>query len=248
MKVLIADDDRFSSAYLVEIFEEQEYNVDHTALGQEALDLARLYDYDIIILDLLLPDLDGRKVLRRLRSEKITTPVLVVSGLGDVEHKVDLLTAGADDYVAKPFPAKELLARVSAVVRRNRGHARSAIRVGRLSFDAHRKILTANGVPVRLTKKESSILEMLFFRKETVLTKESILEHVYGGMDNPDVKVIDVFICKIRRKICDVIGGIPYIETVWGHGYKLTDPEIITQKVEHTFGENENAQHTDEFA
>ena len=188
--------------------------------------IGKLYDYDIILLDLMLPDIDGYEVLRRLRDARVETPVLILSGLTETEDKVKGLGFGADDYLTKPFDKVELLARIQAIVRRSRGHAQSMIATGRLNVNLDARTVDVDGSPLHLTGKEYGILELLSLRKGTTLTKEMFLNHLYGGMDEPELKIIDVFVCKLRKKIQSATKGDNYIHTVWGRGYVLRDPDV----------------------
>ncbi|MDR0942807.1 MAG: response regulator transcription factor [Holosporales bacterium] len=192
--------------------------------GTEALEMIKLYDYDAVILDLMLPDINGFEVLSRLRAIKNGTPVIILSGLNSTDDKVKCLTIGADDYLTKPFSKVELLARIYAVIRRTSGHFSSVINIGPLEIDIKRCVKIYD-VEMPLTKKEYSILELLALKKGTVLPKEAFLNHIYGGLDEPEVKIVDVFICKLRKKIADMTGGLNFIETVWGRGYMLRDFE-----------------------
>ncbi len=194
-----------------------------TDLGEDAIELAKFYDFDLILLDLILPDLDGHEVVRSLRLARIETPVLILSNLGEIDHKVRGLTSGADDYLTKPFDKGELLARIHAIVRRSKGHADSIIRIGDLSVNLDNRTVEVAGEAVRLTGKEYAILELLSLRKGSTLSKESFLNHLYGGIDEPELKIIDVFVCKLRKKL-SAVAGRQYIETVWGQGYTLKDP------------------------
>jgi len=163
-------------------------------------------------------------VLRRLRRARQTTPVLILSGLAKPENKVKGLGDGADDYLAKTVDREELVARIHAIVRRSKGHAQSLIRTGKLTVDLAARSVDVAGAPVHLTGKEYGMLELLSLRKGTTLTKEMFLNHLYGGMDEPELKIVDVFICKLRKKLMAATGGDSYIETVWGRGYVLRDP------------------------
>ncbi|MDR1391467.1 MAG: response regulator transcription factor [Holosporales bacterium] len=189
--------------------------------GSEALEMVKFYDYDAVILDLILPDIDGFEVLSRIRSVKNNTPVIVLSGINITEDKVKCLTMGADDYLTKPFSKIELLARIYAIVRRTSGHSSSMITIGPLSIDIKQRCAKIHGIEISLTSKEYSILELLALKKGSILPKESFLNHIYGGMDEPELKIVDVFICKLRKKIADLTGGLNLIETVWGRGYTL---------------------------
>ena len=201
------------------------FNVYSTDLGEEGLDLGKLYDYDIILLDLNLPDMHGYDVLKKLRLSKVATPVLILSSMMDVGDIVKGLGFGADDYLTKPFKREELVARVHAIVRRSKGHAQSIIRTGKLVVNLDTKSVEVDAQRIHLTGKEYAMLELLSLRKGTTLTKEMFLNHLYGGMDEPELKIIDVFICKLRKKLAAATGGDHYIETVWGRGYVLRDPE-----------------------
>ena len=200
------------------------FNVYTTDLGEEGIELGRLYDYDIIILDLQLPDMSGIDVLKALRLGKARTPILILSGNAIVETKIKALGFGADDYMTKPFHKNELVARIQAVVRRSKGHSQSVITTGKLRVNLDTKTVEVNGERVYVTNKEYQLLELLSLRKGTTLTKEMFLNHLYGGLDEPDLKIIDVFICKLRKKLAVACSGEQYIETIWGRGYVLRDP------------------------
>ena len=225
MRVLIVEDDSNTAKSIELMLKSEGYVCDTTDLGEDGLEIGKLYDYDLIILDLMLPDIDGYEVLRRLRQARITTPILILSGLGDLDAKIKGLGFGADDYLTKPFDKRELIARLQAVVRRSKGHAASIIRTGKLLLNLDTRTAEVDGQPLHLTGKEYGILELLSLRKGTTLTKEMFLNHLYGGMDEPELKIIDVFVCKLRKKVSTATGGDSYIETVWGRGYVLRDPE-----------------------
>ncbi|MBC8270358.1 MAG: response regulator transcription factor [Rhodospirillaceae bacterium] len=225
MRVLLVEDDPVTAQSLQMMLESENMVVDSTDLGEDGLEIGKLYDYDIIILDLMLPDIDGIEVLRRLRDARVETPVLILSGLTEADDKVRGLGTGADDYLTKPFNKAELMARIQAIVRRSKGHAQSIIHTGKLSVNMDAHTVEVSGHPVHLTGKEYGILELLSLRKGTTLTKEMFLNHLYGGMDEPELKIIDVFICKLRKKLSNATAGENYIETIWGRGYVLRDPQ-----------------------
>ncbi len=208
-------------------------NVYCTDLGEDGIDLAKLYDYDLILLDLNLPDMSGHEVLRQLRLAKIETPILILSGSDDTDNKIRGFGFGADDYLTKPFHREELIARIHAIIRRSKGHSQSIIRTGQVNVNLDAKSVDVGGKSVHLTGKEYQILELLSLRKGTTLTKEMFLNHLYGGMDEPELKIIDVFICKLRKKLAEATGGDNYIETVWGRGYVMRDPvpEVAHRRV-----------------
>ena len=224
MRVLLVEDDSATAASIEMMLRAENFIVDTTDLGEDGLEIGKLYDYDIIILDLMLPDIDGYEVLRRLRAARVRTPILILSGLSELDHKLKGLGFGADDFLTKPFDRRELIARIQAIVRRAKGHSESVIRTGKLLVNLDSRTVDVDGQPLRLTGKEYGILELLSLRKGTTLTKEMFLNHLYGGMDEPELKIIDVFVCKLRKKLSQATGGDNYIETVWGRGYVLRDP------------------------
>jgi two-component system, cell cycle response regulator CtrA len=225
MRVLLIEDDSALAQSIQLMLQSEGFNVYQTDLGEEGVDLGKLYDYDIILLDLNLPDVSGYEVLKALRVSKVQTPILILSGLAGIEDKVRGLGVGADDYMTKPFHKDELVARIHAIVRRSKGHAQSVIQTGDLTVNLDTKTVEVHGQRVHLTGKEYQMLELLSLRKGTTLTKEMFLNHLYGGMDEPELKIIDVFICKLRKKLQTATGHQHYIETVWGRGYVLRNPE-----------------------
>ncbi|GAA6165131.1 response regulator transcription factor [Pelagimonas sp. KU-00592-HH] len=227
MRVLLVEDDPATSKSIEMMLTHANLNVYATDLGEEGVDLAKLYDYDLILLDLGLPDMNGHEVLRQLRLARIETPILILSGADDTESKLKGFGFGADDYLTKPFHREELVARIHAIIRRSKGHSQSIIRTGKVAVNLDAKTVEVEGEQVHLTGKEYQMLELLSLRKGTTLTKEMFLNHLYGGMDEPELKIIDVFICKLRKKLSEATGGETYIETVWGRGYVLRDPAPV---------------------
>ncbi|MFD1158510.1 response regulator transcription factor CtrA [Roseovarius aestuarii] len=225
MRVLLVEDDPTTSKSIELMLTHANLNVYTTDLGEEGIDLAKLYDYDLILLDLGLPDMNGHDVLRQLRLARIETPILILSGADDTESKIKGFGFGADDYLTKPFHREELVARIHAIIRRSKGHSQSVIRTGKINVNLDAKTVDVDNKTVHLTGKEYQMLELLSLRKGTTLTKEMFLNHLYGGMDEPELKIIDVFICKLRKKLSEATDGDNYIETVWGRGYVLRDPE-----------------------
>ncbi len=224
MRVLLIEDDSATAQSIELMLKSESFNVYTADFGEEGIDLGKIYDYDIILLDLNLPDMSGFDVLRSLRVSKVRTPILILSGLAGIEDKVSGFGFGADDYMTKPFHRDELVARIHAIVRRSKGHAQSLVNTGDLCVDLDTKTVEISGARVHLTGKEYQVLELLSLCKGTTLTKEMFLNNLYGGMDEPEGKIIDVFVCKLRKKLANASGGKDYIETVWGRGYVLREP------------------------
>ena len=231
MRVLLVEDDPATAQGIEMMLRSESYVCDVTDMGEDGLEIGKLYDYDIIILDLMLPDMDGYEVLRRLRAARVKTPILILSGLNSLDDKIKGLGVGADDYLTKPFDKRELVARIQAIVRRSKGHSDSLIKTGKLTVNLDTRTVDIDGQPLHLTGKEYGILELLSLRKGTTLTKEMFLNHLYGGMDEPELKIIDVFVCKLRKKLTAATAGENYIETVWGRGYVLRDPAPVEETV-----------------
>ncbi|MDR2666883.1 MAG: response regulator transcription factor [Holosporales bacterium] len=223
MRVLVVEDDGNIARRVETICATDSLPCHIAENGEEALEMLKFYDYDIVILDLMLPDIDGFEVLSRLRAIRNDTPVIVLSGLNATDDKVKCLTIGADDYLTKPFSKVELLARIYALIRRTAGHSSSVVTIGPIEIDIKQRCVKVYGAELSLTSKEYAILELLALKKGAVLPKETFLNHIYGGMDEPELKIVDVFICKLRKKIADLTGGLNFIETVWGRGYTLRD-------------------------
>jgi len=223
MRILLVEDDQFVARGLTAVLKAASMVVDVVESGEEALEYCRLSDFDLVLLDATLPDMDGYDVVRRLRAARQATPVLILSETASAQAKIKGFAAGADDVISKPFDAQELVARIQAVVRRAKGFAQSTLVVGELALNLGAREATVAGTPIHLTGKEYAILELLMLRKGAVLTKEAFLNHLYGGMDEPEVKIIDVFICKLRKKLARA-GADNVIGTVWGRGYMMRDP------------------------
>jgi two-component system cell cycle response regulator CtrA len=224
MRVLLIEDDSAMAKSIELMLRSDGLHVYTTDLGEEGIDLGKLYDYDIIVLDLSLPDMNGFEVLKALRVAKVRAPVLILSGNAIIEAKIKGLKLGADDYLTKPFHKDELVARIQAVVRRSKGHSQAIVSTGKLSVNLDTKTVEVGGEMIHLTGKEYQMLELLSLRKGTTLSKEMFLNHLYSDDNEPEVKIVDVFICKLRKKLSAAADGIDYIETVWGRGYALRDP------------------------
>jgi two-component system, cell cycle response regulator CtrA len=230
MHILLVEDDVVTAAKIEAVLQDENFVCDATELGEVAVNRGKRLDYDIIILDLMLPDMTGYDVLRQLRAAGVHTPVLILSGLGEVDDKIKGLSFGADDFLTKPFEQRELIARIQAIVRRSKGRpgSGSGIRTGRLLVNLDSRTALIGDQRLHISPKEYAILELLSLRKGTTLTKEFLLHELYAGADEPDLRIIDVFVCKLRRKLVKATGGEHYIETVRGRGYLLRDPVEAT--------------------
>ena len=225
MRILIIEDDEITASSVELFLKSESFRTHIETLGEEALEVAKHYEYDAILMDLNLPDMPGLEVLRKLRLNRVSTPVVVLSGVADMDTKLKCLSAGADDYLTKPANHPELAARLRAVVRRAKGHAQSIIQIGDLAVNLDIKSAEVDGERIPLSAKEYQLLELLALRRGTTLTKETFLNHLYGEMDEPEAKIIDVFVCKLRKKLSAYTNGQNYIETVWGQGYLIRGAE-----------------------
>ena len=224
MRILLIEDDAAVAKNIELSLAAHGMVCDISALGSEGLEVSKLYDYNLVILDLMLPDMEGLDVLSRLRSSGLKVPILILSGINEDEKKIHGLSGGADDYLTKPFNQDELVARVKAIIRRSEGHATSIITVGDLSINLEQHSVVYKGEAVYLTNKEQNVIEILALKKNNVIPKEVLINSLYNGMDEPEMKIIDVFICKMRKKLMKITGE-NFIETVWGRGYYLKDPQ-----------------------
>lgn len=225
MRIMLVEDDMLLAQSLTDRLEDQGFHVDEADRGEDALELTDIYEYQVMILDLGLPDMSGDEVLDNLRAKNEHLPVLILSGEADVEARLSCPRAGADDYLTKPFNMDELVARLHALVRRANGHANNRLQFGDITLDLTARDVCVGNTRVELTSKEYQMLELLCLRKGSVVSKESFLDHLYGGMDEPEMKIIDVFICKLHKKIENAGASHPFIETVWGRGYRVDIPE-----------------------
>jgi two-component system, cell cycle response regulator CtrA len=223
MRVLLVEEDLIAARGITLMLKAAGAVVDQTDSGEDALELLRHYEYDVVLLDLALPDIEGFEVVRRMRLARNDTPVLVLSGIILPQARVKAHSLGADDFIIKPYDKAELLARMQAVVRRSKGFSQPTVRLGRLELNLDSREVAIDGHDIHLTGKEYSILELLVLRKGMVLTKEAFLNHLYGGMDEPEVKIIDVFVCKLRKKLARA-GAEGIIGTIWGRGYMIREP------------------------
>ena len=226
MRILVVEPDVMMKKRLEVALTAAGFNVESVSNGEDALDLARSFEFSVMVSELNLPDLHGFDLLKRIRGAKVKTPLLVLSTVDSIDAKVAAFSHGADDYVTKPFHPGELSARLRALVRRSSGHADRTVRTGGLAIDLDAKTVELDGAAVDLTAKEYAVLELLALRRGRPITKEMFLDHVYGHTDEPISKVIDVYICRLRKKLATTTTGESYIGTLRGRGYVLREPEV----------------------
>lgn len=195
-----------------------------TVSGQDALDMLAVYDHDIVLLELVLPDMTGHEVLRKARAAGFNAPVVILTGVDDIDNKLKAYGLGADDYITKPYHREELVARILAVVRRSKGHPEPTIKTGEIVLNLEKHTVTVRGRNVHMTPKEHRMLELLSLRRGTVVTRDAIMDHLYGGVNEPEANVLAVFMTGIRKKLDAATGGKCGIRTIWGRGYMLEDP------------------------
>jgi len=195
-------------------------NVEQAETGGEALEYLRTYDYDAVLIDWQLPDTSGLEVTRLARQAGHRTPIVILAETATMEQRIRTLDLGADDFITMPCDPAELLARLRAVIRRHQGHARSTLRIGPVELRLDRREVTAHGQKLALTRREYGTLELLFLRQGAILNKVAFLNHLYCGSEEPEVKSVDVTICRVRKKLASA-GVHNLIDTVWGCGYIL---------------------------
>jgi len=225
MQVLLIEKKPNTSQFTEMWLKQADLNVHRTNSEKHGIGLAKSHDYDIILLDLSVPDMSGHAVLMNLRTARVETPVMILSDCNDPKIEISALNSGADDYLTKPLHLETLVARMHAIVRRSKGHAQSVILIGQISINLNTKTVEVGGKPVQLARKEYQIFELLSIRKGTIVTKKMFLDNLYGGMNEPLLKIIHVLVCKIRKKLSEATGGEHYIETVRSHGYILCGPK-----------------------
>ena len=231
MRVLMIEDDEALVKVVDKTLKKADIFTYFTGSGEEGIDLATRYDYDLVLLDLKLPDLDGYTVLKRLRENKVETPVLILTGINQIDEKIRGFELGADDFITKPFNGDELRARISAIVRRSQGHSHNALSVGDLTIDIEGKVAVANGHKLKLTKKDFQLLEMLARKMGLVVSKDMLRQELYVADDDPDHNTIDVFIFRLRKKLAAAQSSTP-IQTIRGQGYVLAEPDRPSKAAE----------------
>jgi two-component system cell cycle response regulator CtrA len=225
MRVLGIDTDTEVMGKTEMLLKSAGFNYYHVTSEEEGIDLARHYPYDVIILDIGRSSIE---VVRRMRQAKVMTPIIVLSDDTEKQHEVDALRFGVDDYVTKPYSDDVLIARINAVIRRRKGHARSLIEAGRLAINLDMRRAFVDAKHVALTKTEYRILQLLMLNKGSAISKDRVLQHLYDGQDEPDSNIIEACVCKMRLKLKRASGGTRFIETVWGQGYVIIDESSET--------------------
>lgn len=234
MRILLAEDENDMADMLEFMMITEGFHINKTTLGVEAVEMARTYDYDLVILDLGLPDISGYDVIRELRSSRVATPILILTGSGGMDNSLKGFELGADEFLAKPFHRKELLARVHAVIRRSKGHAQSKILIGEITIDLNSGDVSVCGNLLSLPAREFQVLEILSLRLGRVVSRDVLLDQIYGGQNEPAPKIIDVFISKLRSRLRSATGGEQYIETIRGKGYILRATQNMHSQLSQT--------------
>jgi len=224
MNVLLVEDEAKIASFVGLGLREQGFVVDHCANGQEGYNLALERDYDVVLLDIMMPGKDGLAILKGLRQAGRNVPVILLTARNELDDRITGLNLGADDYLAKPFYVEELVARIHAVVRRSEGERQNILAVGSLRLDRITREVTSNGQHVELTGREFNLLEYLMRSPGRVLTRTQILEHVWGYDFNPSTNVVDVAIQRLRKKL-EPVAATQWIESVRGVGYRFRSPE-----------------------
>lgn len=230
IRVLLIEDESGIGEMIVKALLKNGILCDKVSLGQQGINVASICEYSVILLDLMLPDINGFEVLMKLRAIKVKSPIIILSGLSSIDHITKGLKLGADDYMSKPVNIEELVARIHAVIRRSKSTGNAVVQIDDslvINFD-RKKMIGKDDKEVSLTDKELAVLDLLISRRGTVVEKSAIMDRIYGGpfgkessASNP--KNVDVFICKIREKIAGLLGQETYIETVWSRGYRLKE-------------------------
>ena len=225
MKILSFETLRYKRDLLTAFLRSRMVVVDETSDPEDVFDLVKLYDYDAVLLRLSEDRLEDLDLVRKLHVARVRVPLVVVAHSMNEAARLRILQAGADDLIVDALSHEEVFIKIHNLIRRSRGFQNNTLCLGSVEINMNAKKIYVNGKPVTLTKKEYQIAEILALRKGTVLSKEAILDHLYGGLDEPNPKIIDVFICKIRRKL-QSLGVDDFIETNWGRGYMAVDHRV----------------------
>jgi two-component system cell cycle response regulator CtrA len=221
MRALLIESDHAATRSIEAMLGREGIYMNGADTGEDGIDQCRHYDYDIVILNLRFPNMNGLDVIRALRKAQIRIPILVLSATTAIESRVNALDAGADDYLTMPFHESELVARIRALVRRSCGHSDPAITTGKLTVDLASRTAAVNGITLMLTNKEYQILELLALRRGTTLNAEKLINHIYADGEGPESPTVELFICRLRKKLADATGGDRCIETIKRRGYLL---------------------------
>jgi DNA-binding response OmpR family regulator len=224
MRILVVEDNHRLSSSLQMNLEHEGYSVDVAYDGQEGQDLAELTPYDLIILDILLPEKDGLEVCRELRRRRIHTPILLLTARDSVDDRVEGLDCGADDYLVKPFAMRELLARLRALLRRKHPYTNGRLELGDLVVDPVTHSVERDGRSIELTPKEFALLEYFMYHPNQVVTREMIEQHIWNYDFEGNSNVIDVYVRRLRRKVDDPF-AVKFLTTIRGIGYRLSPPQ-----------------------
>lgn len=228
MRAFIVADNASAASRAQAILAAQNFICDTASFDEDGVAIGKMYDHDIILLDLSAPNGAGCELVHQFRAAGVRTPIMIIAAAAQIDLRVRCLGLGADSFLTKPYDHRELVAHVRAVVRRVNGHAQSEIRIGQLVVNLDTQSASVAGMPLPLTRKEYGVLELLSLRKGNVVTKEAFLSHLYGGTDEPGIKIIDVFVFKVRQKLAAATGGRHYIMTVHGRGYSMCDPAPVS--------------------
>jgi two-component system cell cycle response regulator CtrA len=224
MMILLVGQKPFRRTEDAETARERGVRAERVGSGREAMEYLGLYEYDILLLDLSLPDISGYELIRRIRAAGMKVPVLAMSDTALSHDRVQALDLGADDFQSGSCDIEELLARVRVIVRRAAGHANSVLRSGAVELNMDSHDVRVNGTSLSLPPREYSVLELLFLKQGTVLTKDMFLNHLYYGAEEPLMNTIDVILCRLRKKLA-AAGVSTLIDTVWGSGYIIRKPQ-----------------------
>lgn len=229
-RILIVDDERSMREFVSILLKKQGYEIELATSGDEAVTRIDEVEesFDLVLTDLKMPGKSGLDVLEHAKRVDPSTQVILMTAYATSDTAVAAMKQGARDYVTKPFKVDELVARIHAVDRRAKRANSQEIRLGRLTLRLQDRCAIVGDATLNLTRKEFDLLEALASQKGRTLNKEAILERIYGGRDEPQPKIIDVFVCKLRKKLADALGGDGVIRTVWGQGYTIEEPSMAS--------------------
>lgn len=225
MKVLLIEEGPKAANRMKDALQNGGFKAFVTDEGEDGVKLARLYPYDLVVVSMSLGDIAGLEVIRMLRRRHLQVCIMAAADSNTPAEEALCLNSGADDYVSKFVNPEAFAARARALVRRAFGHADSVIEIGDLALNLNERCVSFKGGRVPLTRKEYALFELIAIRNGRLARTEAILDNLYGGLEEPEFKVVDVFVCKLRKKLSEATGGLNFIETVWGEGFKLIKEE-----------------------